>query len=80
MYKNIYLEYITTWTIEEYERVMKIKGPNWIEHKTNERMLYEVNERRTMMNTIMKIKIKLIGHVLRLSEFITIIMDWENKR
>jgi len=35
----------------------------------------EVNERRALMNTIMKRKVKLIGHLIRHNEFITIIME-----
>lgn len=31
----------------------------WIEYKTNETVLGEFNERRTLMNTIIKIKIKI---------------------
>jgi len=48
----------------------------WIEHKTNEALLDEVNEKWTLMNTIMKIKIKSIWHLLRHNEFITIIVEW----
>jgi len=49
-------------------------GTSWIEHKTNEAVLDKVRL-RTMMHIIMKIKIKLIGHLLRHNVFITNIME-----
>ncbi|KAF0748903.1 putative transposon-derived protein F52C9.6 [Aphis craccivora] len=48
---------------------------SWIEHKMNEEVLNEIDEERTVMNTIMKRTIKLIGHLLINNEFITIIME-----
>lgn len=48
---------------------------SWIECKTNEAVLNEVNERRTMINKIMKSKMELIGHLIRHNEFITIIKE-----
>jgi len=42
----------------------KMTGTKWVEHKTNEAVLDEVNERKTMMNAIMERKLKLIGHLL----------------
>lgn len=53
----------------------KMTRTSWIEYKTNEAVLNEINEERTMMNTIMKRTIKLIGHLLRNNVFITIIME-----
>jgi len=74
-----------TWTIGKYKRDRleamemwiwrKMTGTRWVEHKTNEAVLNEVNERRAMMNAIMERKIKLIGHQLRHNKFITIIME-----
>jgi hypothetical protein len=55
----------------------KMTRTSWIEHKTNEEVLNEINEERTVMNTIMKRTIKLIGHLLKNNEFITIIMEGE---
>lgn len=52
----------------------KMTRTSWIEYKTNETVLNEINEERTVMNTIIKITIKLIGHLLRHNVFITIIM------
>lgn len=43
----------------------KMTRTSLIEHKTNEAVLSEINEERTVMNTTMKITIKLIGHLLR---------------
>lgn len=43
----------------------------WIDHKMNEAVLDEVNERRIMIITIMKRKIRLMGYLLRHNEFIT---------
>jgi hypothetical protein len=53
----------------------KMLGTSWIEYKSNEAVLDEDNETRTMVNTTMKRKIKLIEHLLRHNEFITIITD-----
>jgi len=53
----------------------KMTGTSWTEHKTNEAVLNEVDEKRTVMNTIMKRKIKLIGQLLRHNVFITIIIE-----
>jgi len=44
--------------------VEKIIGTRWVEHKTNEAVLDEVNEWKAVMNAIIKRKIKLIGHLL----------------
>lgn len=52
----------------------KITRTSWIEHKTNKAVLSEINEEKTVMNTIMKITINLIGHLLKHNVFITIIM------
>lgn len=41
-------------------------GTRWIEHKTND------VERRMMVNAITKRETKLIGHLLRYNQFITI--------
>jgi len=51
----------------------KMTVASWIEYKTNEPVLDEVNEKRTLMNKI--IKIKPFGYLLRHNEFITIIME-----
>jgi hypothetical protein len=53
----------------------KMTGTNWIEYKINEAVLDEINEERTVMNTILKRRIKLIGHLLRHNVFITIFME-----
>ena len=53
----------------------KITRKSWIEYKTNEALLNEINEERTVMNTIIKRTIKLIGHLLRHNVFITIFME-----
>jgi len=42
-----------------------MSGTSSIEHKMDEAVLDEVNKRTTMIDTIMKRKIKLIGHYLR---------------
>lgn len=42
----------------------------WIKHTTNEAVLGEVNERKTMMNLIMTSKIQLVEHLLRHNQFI----------
>ncbi|VVC43630.1 Hypothetical protein CINCED_3A006507 [Cinara cedri] len=70
-----------SWTIGKYEKNRleamemwmwrKMTRTSWIEHKTNEEVLNEINEERT----IMKRTIKLIGHLLRNNEFITIIVE-----
>jgi len=44
----------------------KITGTRWVEHKTNDEVLDEVNKRRAIMNAIMERKIKLIGLYLNL--------------
>ena len=41
---------------------------SWIEKKSNERVLAEVNERRSLMESIQRRKIKLIGHLIRHNE------------
>ncbi|KAL4148794.1 hypothetical protein QTP88_002949 [Uroleucon formosanum] len=74
-----------SWTIGKYEKDRleamemwmwrKMTRTSWIELKTNEEVLNEINEERTVMNTIMRRTIKLIGHLLRNIEFITIIME-----
>lgn len=76
-----------TWVIERYEKDKlkaifvemwmwrRMTGTSCIKHKTNEAVLVEVNERRTMLNTIMKMKIKLVGHLLRNHMFVVIIME-----
>jgi hypothetical protein len=53
----------------------KITRKSWIEYKTNEALLNEINEERTVMNTIIKRTIKLIGHLLRHNVFIIKIME-----
>ncbi|VVC42596.1 Hypothetical protein CINCED_3A003125 [Cinara cedri] len=82
---SILLYCCESWTIGKYEKDRleaiemwmwrKMTRTSWIEHKTNEEVLNEINEERTIMNTIMKRTIKLIGHLLRNNEFITIIME-----
>lgn len=52
----------------EKERTKRIK------YKTNEAVLDGIDKRRTMMNIIMKRKIRLIGCLLRHNQFITIII------
>jgi len=42
-------------------------------------VLNEVNEERTVMNTVMRRKINLIGHLLRHNVFITIIMEGKKR-
>jgi hypothetical protein len=74
-----------SWTIGKYEKDRleamemwmwrRMTRTRWTEHKTNEAVLNEINEERTVMNTIMKRTIKLIGHLLRHNVFITIIME-----
>lgn len=55
----------------------RMKRKSWIEHKTNEEVLDEVNkkEQNIILNIIMKIKMKLIRHLLRNNEFFTNIME-----
>ncbi|VVC46173.1 Hypothetical protein CINCED_3A005950 [Cinara cedri] len=57
----------------------KMTRTSCIEHKTNEEVLNEINEERTIMNTILKRTLKLIGHLLINNEFITVIMEGKIK-
>lgn len=47
-------------------------GTRCVERRTNEAMLDKINERITVMNMIMKRKIKLVDVWLRYNEFISI--------
>jgi hypothetical protein len=48
---------------------------SWTEHKTNGIVLNEINEKRTVINTVLKRTIELIGHLLRHNVFVIIIME-----
>lgn len=45
-----------------------------IEYNTKEELMDEVNERRTTIYVIMKIKIKLIGRLQRYNQFIAVVV------
>jgi hypothetical protein len=51
-----------------------ISETSWIKQKTNETVLDEFNKKRTMINTIIKKKIKLIGYLLRHNEINIIVI------
>lgn len=74
-----------TWTIDKRDRARleavemwlwrKMTKTRWVDRKTNERVLEEVGEKRQLMKTIENRKIKLIGHLLRHSEFLSNIFE-----
>lgn len=57
---------------ERYLGDVAVKPNSTIEHEANEAELDEVNQRRTMMNG--KIKIKLIGHLLGRDRFVAVVV------
>lgn len=74
-----------TWTMGVYEKRRleamemwmwrRMTRTSWIEKKSNEVLLEEIKEKRSLMQRIMKRKIKLIGHLLRHNTFITNIIE-----
>jgi len=70
-----------TWTLRKYEQgrseAMEMRTwrrmtrTSWIERKTNEAILEQINEKRTLLKTIMRRKIKSTGHLIRHKNFIT---------
>lgn len=74
-----------TWAIGKYERERleamemwmwrRMTRTSWIERKRNETILEEIEERRNLITSIMKRKVKLVGHLLRHNEFITNIIE-----
>lgn len=74
-----------TWTLKKYETQRleamemwmwrKMTRTSWTEKKTNERVLQEVGERRNLMKSIAKRKVKLIGHLIRHSDFMKNIFE-----
>lgn len=69
-----------TWTLGEYEKLRleamemwlwrKMTKTSWTEKKTNQQILIEIVERRSLLENIMKRKVKLIGHLIRHNQFI----------
>ncbi|KAI5755057.1 hypothetical protein M8J77_013699 [Diaphorina citri] len=74
-----------TWTMGKYERERleamemwlwrRMTRTSWMERKRNEKILEEIGEERNLMKTLMKRKIKLVGHLLRHNDFITNILE-----
>lgn len=52
-------------------------GIRWIEHNVNEEVLDKISKKRTTINAIIKIKTKLIRHLLRHNQFIIITIEEE---
>lgn len=69
-----------TWTLGEYEKARleamemwlwrKMTKTSWTEKKTNQQILIEIVERRSLLENILKRKVKLIGHLIRHNQFI----------
>lgn len=53
----------------------RITRTSWVERKTNEQVLREVNEGRTLLRDIRRRKAKMIGHIVRHSEFLVNIFE-----
>uniref|UniRef100_A0A8D8RMY9 Craniofacial development protein 2 n=1 Tax=Cacopsylla melanoneura TaxID=428564 RepID=A0A8D8RMY9_9HEMI len=74
-----------TWTMRQYDRDRleamemwiwrRMTKTKWIERKRNETILEEIKESRNLIESIMKRKIKLVGHLLRHNNFIINIIE-----
>lgn len=74
-----------TWTIDENDRKKleaaemwmwrRMTKTRWIEKKSNVMLLEEIQERRYLMKSIEKRKIKLVGHIIRHNNFINNIFE-----
>jgi hypothetical protein len=55
-----------------WRRILKIR---WTEHKSNEEVLEEVQEKRTLMNTVRRMQTNWIGHVLRGNSLLRMVIE-----
>ena len=49
----------------------RMKKTSWVERKSNDQVLIEVNENRTLLKYIGRRKAKMIGHIMRHNQFLT---------
>ena len=74
-----------TWTVGRYERERleamemwlwrRMTRTKWTERKRNETIMEEIEEKRNIMTSLMRRKVKLVGHLLRHNNFITNIIE-----
>jgi hypothetical protein len=74
-----------TWTLGRQEKKRldaaemwlwrRINRTIWMDRKSKEEVLKEINEKRTILTVIGMRKVKLIGHLLRHNGFVTNIME-----
>jgi hypothetical protein len=74
-----------TWTLGRQEKKRleaaemwlwrRINRTSWMDRKSNEEVLTEINEKRTILRVVGMRKVKLIGHLLRHNGFVTNIME-----
>jgi hypothetical protein len=74
-----------TWTLGRQEKKRmeaaemwlwgRVNGTSWMDRKSNEEVLKEINEKRTILRVVEMRKVKLIGHLLRHNSFVTNIME-----
>jgi hypothetical protein len=53
----------------------RVNRTSWMDRKSNEEVLKEINEKRTILRVVGMRKVKLIGHLMRHNGFVTNIME-----